>query len=275
LFWALRGGGGSFGVVTAIEMRLFPVTEVYAGQLWWPAGAALPVVQAWRELTQGGVPDYFASAARLANFPAIPAVPEHLRGRSFAVIFVTHLGPAAEADRLLAPLRALDPDTDTIQAMPAAALVRLHLDPDQPTASVSDGLMLASLPAQAVESFVRDAGPDAARPPVWAELLHVGGEMKRARPGGGALAAIDAEYQLSAGGPAPFPQAVSAMEDSVATVLAGLRPWAARQMYLNLADTSRDPATFWTPQAYDRLRRIKTAVDPDNLIRANHPVPPG
>ena len=53
-----------------------------------------------------------------------------------------------------------------------------------------------------------------------------------------------------------------------------MSPWAARQMYLNLADTRRDPASFWTPEAYDRLRRIKTAVDPDDLIRSNHPVPP-
>jgi len=53
LFWALRGGGGSFGVVTAIELQLFPITEVYAGLLWWPADAASAVLQAWRELTQG------------------------------------------------------------------------------------------------------------------------------------------------------------------------------------------------------------------------------
>ena len=52
LFWALRGGGGSFGVVTAIELRLFPVTEVYAGLLWWPVDAASEVLEAWRELTR-------------------------------------------------------------------------------------------------------------------------------------------------------------------------------------------------------------------------------
>jgi len=98
--------------------------------------------------------------------------------------------------------------------------------------------------------------------------------MKRARPASGALAAIDADYQLSAGGPAPTPQAVPAVERDVAAVLAAMRPWAARQMYLNLADTSRDPASFWAPEAYDRLRRIKAEVDPDDLIRSNHPVPP-
>jgi FAD/FMN-containing dehydrogenase len=109
LFWALRGGGGSFGVVTAIELRLFPITEVYAGQLWWPADAAAPVLQAWRELTGGDLPEEFTSAARLANFPQIPAIPEDLRGRSFIIVFTSHLGSPAEADALLAPLRALRP----------------------------------------------------------------------------------------------------------------------------------------------------------------------
>jgi FAD/FMN-containing dehydrogenase len=65
LFWALRGGGGSFGVVTAIELRLLPVTEVHAGQLWWPGTEAVTVLQARRELTQEDLPDAFTSAARL------------------------------------------------------------------------------------------------------------------------------------------------------------------------------------------------------------------
>jgi hypothetical protein len=108
---------------------------------------------------------------------------------------------------------------------------------------------------------------------LWAEILRLGGELKRARPGSGALAAIDADYQLSAGGRAPTPEGEPALERSVTAVGTALRPWAARHMYLNLADTSRDPACFWTPQAYGRLRRIKAAVDPDDLIRSNHPVP--
>ena len=272
LFWALRGGGGSFGVVTAIELRLFPITEVYAGLLWWPADAALPVLQTWRELTQGDLPDELTSAARLVNFPMIPDIPEHLRGRSFVIVTVIHLGTPAEADALLAPLRALEPLTDTVQIIPANALGHVHVDPEQPIASVGDGLMLASLPAEAIETLVHVAGPDTLL--LAAELIHVGGEMKRARPAGGALPAIDADYALFATGLAPCPQAVSAVARSVAAAQTAMRPWAARQMYLNLACTSRDPASFWSAEAYDRLRRIKAAVDPDNLIRSNHPVPP-
>jgi FAD/FMN-containing dehydrogenase len=271
LFWALRGGGGSFGVVTAIELRLFPVSEVYAGRLWWPAEAAAEVLQAWRQLTQGGLPDEFTSSAQLLNVPL--GLPGHQRGRSSVVVNVIHLGEPAEADRLLGPLRALQPATDTVRVIPARALNHLHMDPEQPSSVAGDGLMLASLPAEAVETLVRVAGPGSGAALAVAEVRHIGGEMRRARPGHGALAAIDAEYALFAGGPAPFPQAASAVTQNVAAMQTAMRPWAARQMYLNFAETARDPASFWPPQAFDRLRRIKAAVDPGNLIRSNHPVP--
>ena len=133
--------------------------------------------------------------------------------------------------------------------------------------------MLASLTAEAVETVRASAGGHADRLVV-VELRHVGGEMKRARPHNGALAAVEAEYVLFAAGPAPFPQAAAEVARSVAAVQAAMSPWAARQMYLNLAETARHPGCFWTPQAYGRLRRIKAAVDPDDLIRSNHPVPP-
>jgi FAD/FMN-containing dehydrogenase len=274
LFWALRGGGGSFAVVTAVELRLFPVTEVYAGLLWWPATAGARVLQAWRELTQSGLPDEFTTTARYLNFPPIPEVPEQLRGGSFFVIDVIHLGAPAEADRLLAPLHALAPVTNTVQTIPAAALGHLHMDPEQPVPAVGSGFTLADLPAQAVDELVRVAGPGAGSPLLVVELRHVGGEMSRARPGNGALAAVAAPYLMVAGGLAPTEQAAAVMAAHVEIVKSAMSGWAAGQTYLNLTETQVDPARFWSPQAYDRLRRIKAAVDPANLIRANHPVPP-
>ena len=190
LFWALRGGGGSFAVVTAIELRLFPITEVYAGLLWWPATSAVPVLHAWRELTHRAVPDEFTTSARMLNWPD---------GGSFLVVDVVHLGSAAEADALLAPLRALRPVSDTVAVIPARALQHLHMNPEEPVPGVAGGLMLAQLPASAVDEVVR-----LARPPMLAvELRHVGGEMRRARPGNGALAAIDADWFVFAVGLAP------------------------------------------------------------------------
>ncbi len=98
--------------------------------------------------------------------------------------------------------------------------------------------------------------------------------MKRIRPQNGALAAIEADYALFAVGLAPTPGAASAVAAGVAAVKSVMAPWAARQMYLNLADTPRDPGSFWSAQAYERLRRIKADIDPDDVIRSNHPVPP-
>jgi FAD/FMN-containing dehydrogenase len=99
LFWALRGGGGSFGVVTAVELRLLAVTGPYAGLLWWPFEAASQLLHAWRELTCSGLPDAFTTTARLMNFP-ISEIPEPIRGRSFVVVDVTHLGSPLLATEL-------------------------------------------------------------------------------------------------------------------------------------------------------------------------------
>jgi FAD binding domain/Berberine and berberine like len=274
LFWALRGGGGSFAVVTEVELRLFPVREVYAGLLWWPAEHGSRVLHAWRELTQSVLPDEFTTTARYLNFPPIPDVPAQFRGQSFFVVDVIHLGAPDDADWLLGPLRGLRPVMDTIGLLPAPALGHLHMDPEQPVPAMGDGFTLASLPPEAVDEIVRLVGPDAASPLLVFELRHLGGELSRAQPHNGALAAVAAPYLFLAGGLTPDEQTASAVAAHVKAVKSALSPWAARQTYLNLTEAESDPARFWSPEAYDRLRRIKAAVDPEDLIRANHPVPP-
>jgi hypothetical protein len=72
----------------------------------------------------------------------------------------------------------------------------------------------------------------------------------------------------------PAPEHEAPVLKQVQAVKDALAPWAAKQMYLNFAESQPDPATFWTEQAYHRLRRIKTAIDPDDMIRSNHPIPP-
>src|SRR5215469_13299959 len=274
LFWALRGGGGSFGVVTAIELWLFPVTGVNAGLLWWPMHAAPSVLPAWRELTQSGLPDEFTTSVRLMRFPVLPNVPEAVRGRWFVIVDVVHSGPAPEADQILQPLRALAPARDTVRTRASQALGRLRSDDERPVPGVADGLMLTSLPPEAVDGLLRTAGPDTLSLLTAVELRLAGGELRRARPGNGALAAVDGQYALSAAGRAATPAAAMSTAWGVEAVISAMRPWSARQMYLNIAGPNRDPASFWPARAYGRLRRIKAAVDPDDLIRSNHPIPP-
>ena len=275
LFWALRGGGGSFGVVTALEFGLFPIHEVYAGILWFPIERGPEVLHAWRELTQADPPDELTTIGRFLRLPPIPQIPAQVRGKSFVVVEAIHLGDPGQADALLAPLRALRPVNDTIQAIPMPALSHLHMDPEQPVPGVGDGLLASCLPGEAIDAFAGVAGAGARFPLLSVELRHLGGAFGRPRPGNGALSSIEAQYAMFAVGMTPVPELKAPVRAQVDAVKDALAPWAARQMYLNFAETPPQSAsTFWTEQAYRRLRRIKAAVDPGNLIRANHPVPP-
>ena len=274
LFWALRGGGGSFAIVTAIELELFPITQAYAGILWYPIDRGPEVLHAWRELTDSErLPDELTTVGRFLNLPRTPEIPEPVRGKSFAIIEAYHLGDPAHADELLAPLRALGPSNDTITTVQMPTLTHLHMDPEQPVPAAGDGLMVDHLSADALDAFVEVAGAHAQFPLVSIELRHLGGELRRTRPEHGALASIDADYAMGAVGIVPAPELEPPVRAQVQAVKAALAPWAARQMYLGFAETQQDTATFWTEQAYHRLRRIKTAVDPDDLIRSNHPIP--
>ena len=272
LFWALRGGGGSFGVVTAIELELFPVAAAYAGALWFPIERAGEVMHAWRELTQAAPPDELATLARFLRFPPIPEVPEEVRGASLVIVDAYHAGSPAQADELLAPLRALGPVNDTIRVVTMPELSRVHMDPEQPVPGVGDGVMLAELPAEALAALIDVAGEQQQLAAI--ELRHLEGALGRARPEHGALASIPARYVLLAGGFAPTPELVAAVAGQVEAVQQALAPWTAPCHYLNFSDISRDPASFWDADAYQRLRRVKSAVDPGDLIRSNHPIPP-
>jgi FAD/FMN-containing dehydrogenase len=274
LFWALRGGGGSFGVVTAIELELFEIDHAYAGVLFYPIERGSEVLHAWSELTQSdAVPDELTTVGRFLRLPPIPNIPEELRGKSFVIVEAYHVGDRAQADQLLAPLRALGPINDTIATVPIPALSHLHMDPEQPVPGVGDGLMLAELQTAAVDAFVEAAGEPAEFPLLTVELRHLGGALGRPHASHGALSSIDAQYSLFGAGMVPVPELEARVRAQLQAVKAALGPWTASHMYLNFAEAEGDPARFWTEQAYHRLRRIKAAVDPDDLIRSNHPIP--
>ena len=134
LFWAVRGGGGAFGVVTAIEFNLFPITEVYAGHLFFPVERAAEVLRVWRDWTET-VPDEITSVGRILQLPPIEEIPEPFRGKSWAVLQAIYSGDDFdEAKRLIEPLRALGAAVDTFDVMPIQALSHLHMDPEEPVA---------------------------------------------------------------------------------------------------------------------------------------------
>jgi FAD/FMN-containing dehydrogenase len=274
LFWAVRGGGGNFGVVTALEVRLFPISEVYAGILWYPLEAGEEVLCTWMELAEGEIPDELTTVGRLVSLPPIPEIPEEVRGKSFAIVEVIYDGDPVSADALLQPLRALGPINDTIDRMTMPQLSHLHMDPEQPVPAVGDGVMLGQLSSGAMSELFDVAGPNTELPLLSVEIRQLGGELAHAHPENGALASIEARYAMYAVGMTPVPEAVAPTRGQVEAVKRALLPWSARQMYLNFADTARDPGTFWSEHAYRRLRRIKALVDPGELLRANHTIEP-
>src|SRR5437763_547968 len=130
LFWALRGGGGSFGVVTAIEFVLYPAPQVYAGALLWPWERAGEVLRRYVEWCRTA-PDAISTSARILQVPPLPDIPEPVRGRQFVAIDGAFLGSPEAGAEALAALRALEPEIDMFAPIPAAALSHIHMDPEQ------------------------------------------------------------------------------------------------------------------------------------------------
>jgi hypothetical protein len=272
LFWAVRGGGGAFGVVTALEVDLFPLETVYAGILWFPYERAGEVLQAWQSYVAEGVPDTLTTVGRLLQFPPIPEIPEPVRGQSFVVLQAIYLGDEAAGRPLLAPLRALGPVMDTVETIPVTALSHLHMDPEHPVPGAGDGDLLAELTPEAIDAFVAAAGPGSGSSLLSVELRHLGGAIARPKSGHGALAAFDAEFALFAVGIAPTPELRAKAHADANAVLAAMQPWVAEQTYMNFVERREDARRFVSEAAYRRLLRIKAAVDPRNLIRSNHPL---
>ena len=117
------------------------------------------MLHAWGELTRGGLPDELTTVGRFLKLPPIPQIPEQIRGKSFVIVEVYHIGDPAEADTLLAPLRALGPVNDTIATVPVPALSHLHMDPEQPVPGAGDGFMLDRLPGRGYRRLRRRRRP--------------------------------------------------------------------------------------------------------------------
>lgn len=272
LFWALRGGGGNLGVVTALEFRLYPITDAYAGFLVWDAADAERVLPAWAQWANRA-PDEVTTAFRLLNLPPIPEIPEIVRGRHIVMIDGAVLGDDEFGAAVIADLRALGPEIDTFGRMPAAALARLHMDPEGPSPGVGASTMLAGMPQEAVDTFLAQVGPGSGSSLMVAELRQLGGALGRSHPGGGVLDRFDGQFAAFLGAPAVTPEiAARGLEDAHAMTRA-LVPWASRQEYLNFVEEPTDTSRGYAdPRSYQRLAAVRRTVDPDGLFVANHPV---
>lgn len=268
LFWAVRGGGGNFGIVTVIEMQLFPITEVYAGTLFFPVSEATRVLNAWRTWI-ADVPESVTSVGRILKFPPLPDVPDFARGQAFVMIEAAMQLNPSDAARVLEPLRALEPAIDTFGLVPMRSLDKLHMDPEGPVPSKGDGLMLAALDAEAIEAFVDGVVPSPAL--MMAEIRHLGGAAGRRATEGGVVSHFEAPFGVFTGGMVLGPESGAVIGEALDAFAESLAPWTSATMYQNFRESTCDPALIWGDDL-DRLRAIKLVYDPAGLIRSNHEV---
>jgi len=271
LFWALRGGGGSFGVVTALEFDLLPLPQIFAGALFFPAEQASEVLHGWNEWTSG-VPEEMTSVGGLLNFPPIPEIPEPFRGKSFTVLEAIYCGEPADGEGLVAPLRELGTvGMDTMAVQPPAGIAELHMDPPDPVPYASASLLTSELPAAAIDSVLEAVGPGSGSQLLLIDLRHAAGALSRAPQGAGALASLPGAFLAFGAGFVPVPEAMAPTRAWLEGFKASLEPYVAGN-YLNFVEEPFDITRIFPPEVLGRLREVKQRYDPENLFHSNHPV---
>src|SRR3954452_8871634 len=274
LFWALRGGGGNFGVVTAIEFEVHEVEDLYAGALFFPFERSAEGLHAWNDLLPT-LPDELMSWASVMHFPPIPDVPAFARGRSYAVVMAAHLGSEAEGRELLRPLRDLGPERDTFAAVPPVVLGDLAMDPLDPVPFRMTHQLLDDLPGSAIDELMAKIGPESGRGPTVTilQFRHMGGALARKLPGAGARATLPGEICAMALGVVSAHRSDPAVRDALADFDAAVAPHRAG-LYGNFVEETVDASAFFYPAVWDRLRAVKTLYDPADMFAGNHHVPP-
>jgi FAD/FMN-containing dehydrogenase len=270
LFWAVRGGGGNFGAVTALELALHPIPAMYAGCLFWPIERATEVLNAWREWIET-VPEECESIGRMLQLPDVPFLPEHVRGRSFVLVEPAFIGSEEDGAALVQPLRDLGPELDTVAMMPTSELSLVNMDPDFPLPYAGDGILLDDYTPGTVDATVEGF---VGSPLLHLEVRHLGGALRRGSAAHGCIDTIDQPFIMFTFGLAADAEMHAAVEHQAQHVIEKLAPWDSGRRYLNFAETRVDPRTIFPEQSYERLREVKGRYDPQGVFVANHAIPP-
>ncbi len=268
LFWALRGGGGGFGVVTALDVRVFPVERVSAGALWFPIARAAELLAAFHEWATE-LDDRVTAAIRLMHVPDLPSAPEPLRGKGFVVMQGTLAMPDDEATSALAPLRGLGPAMDTVAGTTSDAVAAVHLAPPGPAPATNDGMILDDLPAGAIDALLRHIGPEARTAVAMIELRVLGGALGRPDPRGGALDRLPGAYLAMAGNVTPDAASVRDTRRDIAALRRDLAAWLNPVDYSNFREVP-GAGLFFADDVRDRLARIRRRVDPRGVVLPMH-----
>jgi hypothetical protein len=274
LFWALRGGGGNFGIVTSFLFRLHPVGMVNAGPMLWDLDRAGDVLRWYREFIPSA-PERLNGFFAFLTVPPVALFPEHLHLRKMCGVVWCHNGDAAECDRLLAPVRAAIPP----------ALDGVHQAPYPALQSVFDALYPPGLQWYWRADFFRTISDEAidthlrfAQAPTMHSTMHlypIDGAAHRVGATDTAFAHREATFSGVIVGVDPDPAQAGAIRQWAVDYWDALHPTSAGGAYVNfmMAEGEERIRASYGPN-YERLTKVKAAYDPDNLFRVNQNIPP-
>lgn len=267
LFWALRGGRAGFGVVTAIEFDLMPVSDLYGGSLTFDSADVPAALRAWRTWS-AAAPDTLTTSLAMIQYPDLPMVPEPVRGRHVAQVRIAYLGE--DGDDLVAPLRAVAPAlADTLRPMPFTESGSIAAEPRQPHGYHGTNATVSQLNDAMLEAVVEHAGPGAAAPPVLI-IDRLGGALARTPETPGPGWDRSAEFvvrALSVVGD----DGVAAVRRAHAKLFDALAPWTTgRLLPFVYGEHAPDEVAESVFPAADlrRLQELKRRYDAGNVFRA-------
>lgn len=269
LFWALRGGKGGFGIVTAMDFELVELSTLYGGSVFFDAEYIAPVLSTWVGWTKD-LPENANSSVVILRLPPLDFIPEPLRGKTVLNVRFAYVGEAAAGTKLFRPIRAAGtPLIDALGEMPAGDIASIHNDPKDPTPSWDRGMLLEEIDAEFVAAFLDAAGPDQQIPLIAVEMRHLGGATERDVPEGTAVGGRSGAYTLTLIGvpdPSLFGQVLPATVDGI---LAKLEPWVSAETTVNFAGGFALPGSYkasWPDDTFARLAEVRSAYDPDKVF---------
>jgi FAD/FMN-containing dehydrogenase len=274
LFWALRGGGGNFGVVTAFEFRLHPLErEVFAGLALYPAARGRELMALYRDVMRDA-PEGLSLAFLYLRAPAEEEIPEHLHGELVVAIAGMYAGPLVDGAEALADFRAAGPEVDHFGPMPYADFQCMIDDPPG-FRNYWTSEHLVDLPDAAIEAI---ASRSDAMPAGASQLFMVSWSGAVARVGQDAspLSARDARFVVHPFGMWEDPAGDAANIAWARGFRDDLAAFSTGAVYLNFVGDEGEARARagYGPGSYERLGWIKAVWDPDNVFRASGNVPP-
>jgi FAD/FMN-containing dehydrogenase len=278
LFSALLGGKGNFGVVTAMEFALFPVTRLYAGALFYSGDNLADVLSAYLRFTVTA-PDEMTTGLAILNFPPLPDLPPFMQGKVVVAVRVSYVGTEFEGARLIEPLRQAAPVLlDTVTDIPFTEFASISADPTEPAAAVEHFGLLRELPEDAVNAIVEVAGPQANSRINLIDIRHLQGAYSRQPTVRNAVGARDAAFAFFALTVVPPGLDVADYQNSGREFVDAVSPWLhhmGNPSFQGPADASESAtARAYDRETYQHLQAVKAKFDPYNRFRTNHNIPP-